>query len=223
MRSSALLLACLVGAACSTGEPDRGAPTPAAHRPEPLGVPMDGLPAGRVQRGAWRAEVQAGGRLQVRGPTGDAIDVDSEVRAELDLHLDPPRLAYAAQAVGEDSDLFVVDLEPLGEPRAVTDWGGAEDRPLFSPDGRALVFVSGRTGIASLWGQRLDAPDSPAVQLTNQGLEHQQRLPGQAPVGFVPPPDGGAYAWTDEGVAWSTRAGDHRIDAATMRAAGLME
>jgi hypothetical protein len=223
MRSSAVLLACLVGAACSTGEADRGATAPTALRPEPLGVPMDGLPAGRSARGAWTAEVQAGGRLQVRGPTGDAVDVDSEVRAELDLHLDPPRLAYAAQAEGEDSDLFVVELEPLGEPRAVTDWGGAEDRPHFSPDGRALVFVSGRTGIASLWGLRLDAPERPAVQLTNLGLEHQQRNPGQAPVGFVPPPDGGPYAWTDEGLRWTTRRGDHAVEAAVLRAAGLME
>ena len=59
-------------------------------------------------------------------------------------------------------------------------------------------------GIASVWVTRVPAagerPRTP-TQLTNVGLV---RTPGQAPEGFVPPPDRGPLTWQDDHtVAWT--------------------
>lgn len=59
----------------------------------------------------------------------------------------------------------------------------ARDHPLDSspfvvPDSDEVLFVSGRTGVASLW---LAAPGAPARPLTNRGLR-------QVSAGFVPVP-----------------------------------
>lgn len=54
-------------------------------------------------------------------------------------------------------DLWVMDTE-LREPRAVTATPEEERRPVFSPDGDALLFVSDRDGRSEVWkAERADA------------------------------------------------------------------
>lgn len=76
------------------------------------------------------------------------------------------------------SDLVVI--EPSGSLRTLAPAPGPDDLPIALPDGR-VAFVSGRTGVASLWVVHPDR--GAAEQLTNRGV-----TPGRGLVGFVPPP-----------------------------------
>jgi hypothetical protein len=121
--------------------------------------------------------------------------VEPELTPESDAHavMDPERDIVLHDATG--ARIQVTDLE------------GAEDGETLSPDGRWVAFVGGETGIASVWVARVPAagaPPHPPIQLTNVGLEARPRTPGQAPEGFVPPPDRGALRWAgDRTVTWT--------------------
>lgn len=72
---------------------------------------------------------------------------------------------------------------------------GRPGRPVFSPDGRELAFVSGVTGVASVW--LLDLQTGARRQLTNRGLKPGAGLAAS----FVPPPVRvGSTLWTDGGL-----------------------
>jgi TolB protein len=86
-------------------------------------------------------------------------------------------VARAGDEPGE-SDLFLVD--EVGQSRALAPARGPDDLPVVLPD-RRVVFVSGRTTVASLF---VVDPDTGALeQLTNRGL-----VAGRGLSGFVPPP-----------------------------------
>lgn len=83
--------------------------------------------------------------------------------------------------------------------------GWNPDRPALAPDG-TVAFVSGRTGIASIWTvRRGEAP----AQVTNVGLEGAKRRPGQPPPGFVPPPVDDSLAFDGDVLRWSGPDGPH--------------
>ena len=94
--------------------------------------------------------------------------------------LDNTRVIVARQTEPGETDLWMVtdDGQP---PRALAAAPGADDSALVLHDGRVL-FVSGRTGIASLWIVDADPMATPR-QLTNQG-----QRPGALTSSFVPPP-----------------------------------
>lgn len=74
-----------------------------------------------------------------------------------------------------ESDLYLWDR---GHLRALTTAPGPDEMPYVVGRGQ-LVFVSGRTGIASLW--HLDLDSGQQRQLTNRGLRRVDRR-------FIPPP-----------------------------------
>ncbi len=81
----------------------------------------------------------------------------------------------------------------------VTDLAGAEELEVLSPDRTWVGFVSGHTGIASVWAAPMPTAGGvrqAPIQLTNVGLESVPRTPGQAPEGFVPVPE------TAHGLRW---------------------
>lgn len=214
-----LLLACAGSPAAPApgagGDPSAVPATPgggadrAAHAAPTLPGPMDGRWARRTQAGPWTAQVDLAGVLSLSGPGGER---------RLDVGVDP-RLAFTADgahlAWAKDGGMIETDLwwaaTDGGAPTRLTDWPGTEDRPVFSPDGRRLAFVSGRSGIASWWVLDLADPQGSARQLTNLGLEHTKRPPGGPPPGWVPVPDGLDYTWTEAGLSWSARGARHVV------------
>ncbi len=208
----------LLGACAAPGDPpaDPASPTDGAANPDARVAPRTDLVAtdrrpGRRSLspdGAWEAVVAEGGALSVRpaGAFGAEVAIDTDVDARVALA--GSTLVYAREGDLVETDLWRVTL-PDGVPARITAWVGSEDRPVVSPDGRRLAFVSGRTGVASWWvidlpdeqgGDALPVPEEAARQVTNVGVTRGR--PGRAPQGFVPPPDGVTYAWTDAGLAW---------------------
>jgi len=177
-----------------------------ACSPAPVGGPMDGLPARRTlsPSGSYEAMVAEGGALRLR-PAGQealAIPVDEGVSPDLAFAPDEAFLVYARRTPHNEADLWRVELDGgvPGEARPLIQWTGTEDRPVVSPDGARVAFVSGRTGLAAVWV--LDLASGDARQLTNVGLEGSPRAPGAPPEGFVPPPDTATFAWGERGLRW---------------------
>ncbi|WP_233591405.1 hypothetical protein [Corallococcus sp. AB011P] len=77
----------------------------------------------------------------------------------------------------------LIDLQ--GRVKVLADGPGVDATPSISPDGKTVVFVSGRTSVASFYVTNVEG--APARQLTNVGLENWM-LFGGPPKEFVPPP-----------------------------------
>lgn len=73
------------------------------------------------------------------------------------------QLAYTVRVKGEQ-DIWIMNADGSGN-RQLTFNVKANYAPVFSPDGRYIVFVSTRGGDADIW--RMDADGTNAVQLTN--------------------------------------------------------
>ncbi|GEN11996.1 TolB protein [Myxococcus fulvus] len=83
-----------------------------------------------------------------------------------------------------------------GRVTVVADGPGLDAMGSVSPDGRTVVFVSGRTTMASWFRTTLDGAEP--VQLTNVGLKAGALRDG-VPANFVPPPiNTGAMEWLSE-------------------------
>ncbi|RKH26098.1 hypothetical protein D7Y13_06580 [Corallococcus praedator] len=77
----------------------------------------------------------------------------------------------------------IIDLQ--GRVKVLADGPGVDATPSISPDGKTVVFVSGRTSVASFYVTNVEGAQ--ARQLTNVGLENWM-LFGGPPKEFVPPP-----------------------------------
>lgn len=95
--------------------------------------------------------------------------------------------AVATARTGERHVVQSVAGEEPGESEIMVDGvviasaPGPDDQPVLLDDGHTVVFVSGRTGVASLW--RVDVDGTRLQQLTNVGVKV-----GQLDDAFVPPP-----------------------------------
>lgn len=86
---------------------------------------------------------------------------------------------------------------------------GQPDRPALSPDGERVVFVAGNRGVAGLWVIGFDGTG--AAALTNDELDLRNRVPGQAPSGFVPVPHRGPPEVLGDRVRWEAPDGRHEV------------
>lgn len=86
-------------------------------------------------------------------------------------------------AHAHETSVGLIDLK--GRVKVLADGPGVDATPSISPDGRTVVFVSGRTTVASFYVTTVDG-DAPR-QLTNVGMDSTM-LFGGPPKGFVPPP-----------------------------------
>ncbi len=138
------------------------------------------LPTGEVafvsQTGELKvADVTGGERVLAQNVRGDLLPIDETGRLALTLRGETE----------EDGETAVALVQPEGVVTVIADAEGVDDRPAVSPDGKTLVFVSGRSGIASLWRTSVDG-EAP-VQLTNAHIEPGVERDGD-PEGFIPPP-----------------------------------
>ncbi|MFT4976936.1 MAG: hypothetical protein ACI8S6_002841 [Myxococcota bacterium] len=104
-------------------------------------------------------------------------------------------------------DVVEISADGITQRRLVSE--GSPDRAAISEDGEWVAFVSGQTGVASVWAVPFDggAPQ----QLTNIGLEDAPRVPGGPPPGFVPPPHDGSLSVQGDEVWWVSPVGQHRV------------
>jgi len=89
----------------------------------------------------------------------------------------------AGNGEGHETSVAIIDMN--GRVKVLADGPGIDATPSISPDGKTVVFVSGRTSVASFFVTTVDG--AAPKQLTNIGMESHM-LFGGAPEGFVPPP-----------------------------------
>ncbi len=209
--------------ACEPDAPAPGSPAQAVAQaqsqaqsePSAGSGPMDFFPARRTlsPSGRWEVHVGQDRRLSLRLPQGEVL-LDAPVDPRLSFSPDEGWLYYARDAGLGETEIWRVAL-PSGSPEPVVQWTGTADRPVVSPDGRRLAFISGTTGLASFWMVSLDGPlpvpIEQGVQLSNKDLV---RIPGQAPEGFVPPPTTVLPGWDDQGLSWSAQGQAWRLQVA---------
>lgn len=82
-----------------------------------------------------------------------------------------------------ETSVGIIDLK--GQVKVLADGPGVDATPSISPDGRTVIFASGRTTVASFYVTDVDGAEP--RQLTNVGLENWM-LFGGPPKEFVPPP-----------------------------------
>ena len=76
------------------------------------------------------------------------------------------------------------------------------DRPAIDPEGTTVAFVSGVSGLASVYVVPFDGSTDP-VQLTNVGMAHLRRSPGSPPEGFVAPPIDDSLTFDGDWLTWN--------------------
>ena len=129
-----------------------------------------------------------GAVLYVQGES--LVELDSEgprvvaERVAPDFALDRSGEALAIVRLGERGGGTSLDVLPRegGEAKRLVEPEGYNGTPVFSPDGKLVVFSSTRTGVASIFAVRRDGTG--LRQVTNRGLEA-----GRGGLGpdFVPP------------------------------------
>lgn len=173
---------------------------------------MDHHPARRTPSPSGHYEARVDEDRHLRLYTGEEPRLlDEAADPRVAFAPDEGRLVWARiDGLGE-TDLWGAPL-PDGLAAALVTGPGSQDRPVLSPDGRRLAFVSGHTGIAAWFVADLDGPlpvdVRDATQLTNRDLV---KRPGQAPEGFVPVPTTDPATWDDQGLTWVAQGSAHRV------------
>src|SRR5438067_8924086 len=124
------------------------------------GLALAGLVAVTAPAAAAGAAQAAGGAAQAAG-AGAPFTVDDLVRLEriTDPQLSPDgrQLAFVQRQTDMDANkgrtsLWLLDLAPRSAaPRRLTGGKASDSSPRWSPDGRALYFISTRSGSGQVW------------------------------------------------------------------------
>ncbi|MBU6259593.1 MAG: PD40 domain-containing protein [Burkholderiales bacterium] len=100
-------------------------------------------------------------------------------------------------------DIWLYDARS-GRHRKLTGWGGENRNPVWSPDERAILYLSERSGSFNVWRMPLDHPEA-AQQIT-----HYKRNP----VRFLSSAADGTLAWGHDGRIYTLAPGasePHRV------------
>lgn len=125
------------------------------------------------------------GNLRLREPNGRERLLAQKVGGDLFPTAKGDALVATLVMADEGHETSVGFIDLNGRVKVLADGPGIDATPSISPDGKTVVFVSGRTSVASFFVTTVDG--AAPRQLTNVGLDNT-RLFGGAPEGFVPPP-----------------------------------
>ncbi|REG28583.1 TolB protein [Archangium gephyra] len=125
------------------------------------------------------------GNLRLREPNGRERLLAQKVGGDLFPTAKGDALVATLVGDGEGHETSVGFIDLNGRVKVLADGPGIDATPSISPDGKTVVFVSGRTSVASFFVTTVEG--AAPRQLTNIGLESHM-LFGGAPEGFVPPP-----------------------------------
>ena len=106
-----------------------------------------------------------------RGGVLDRIDLRANSYSHPRVSRDGRQLAVQSTDAEGDTEVWVYDLEGGSEIFQLTQ-GGNSSRPIWTPDGQHITFLSTRDGTPSIWW-RLANGSAPAEQLSfSEGPEH---------------------------------------------------
>jgi TolB protein len=125
------------------------------------------------------------GNLRLREPNGRERVLAQKVGGDLFPTAKGDALVATMEGVSEGHETSVALIDLNGRVKVLADGPGIDATPSISPDGKTVVFVSGRTSVASFFVTTVDG--AVPRQLTNVGLVGHM-LFGGAPASFVPPP-----------------------------------
>ncbi|HYO58919.1 hypothetical protein [Archangium sp.] len=125
------------------------------------------------------------GNLRLREANGRERLLAQKVGGDLFPTAKGDALVATMEGNGEGHETSVAIIDMNGRVKVLADGPGIDATPSISPDGKTVVFVSGRTSVASFFVTTVEGAQP--RQLTNVGLESVM-LFGGAPEGFVPPP-----------------------------------
>ena len=94
----------------------------------------------------------------------ERIDLRPAFYSHARVSPDGTRLAVQVAEAGGRTDVWIYDLDGATQTRRLTQ-GGNSSRPIWTPDGDHVTFLSTRDGTPSLWWQKADA-SAEAEQLT---------------------------------------------------------
>ncbi|WP_140799919.1 TolB family protein [Myxococcus xanthus] len=139
------------------------------------------------------------GNLRLRAPGGREKLLAQRVGGDLFPTAKGDALVATLKGRGNEAhetSVGIIDLN--GRVKVLADGPGVDATPSISPDGKTVVFVSGRTSVASFYVTSVEG-EAPR-QLTNIGMENWMLFEG-VPVNFVPPPVSSHHMeWLDNDV-----------------------
>lgn len=125
------------------------------------------------------------GNLRLREPNGRERVLAQKVGGDLFPTAKGDALVATMQPGDTLHETSVAFIDMKGRVKVVADGPGVDATPAISPDGKTVVFVSGRTTVASFYVTTVDGGEP--KQLTNVGLENWMLFEA-VPPSFVPPP-----------------------------------
>jgi TolB protein len=139
------------------------------------------------------------GNLRLREPNGRERLLAQRVGGDLFPTAKGDALVATLMSSGdEDHETSVGLIDMKGRVKVLADGPGVDAVPTISPDGKTVVFVSGRTTVASFYVTTVEG--AAPKQLTNLGLENWMLFEG-VPANFVPPPVSNHHMeWVNEDV-----------------------
>ena len=116
----------------------------------------------------------AGGRMLVVMPVGggpERVVVDSGFIGSPNWSPDGKWLAYTRRALSAATNVYVRRVDGSGDEINISRWTGVNSNPVWSADGKRLLFTSSRSGSPELYSAELRKPGVAATQVSNTGGE----------------------------------------------------
>jgi Tol biopolymer transport system component len=121
--------------------------------------------------------------VSLRAGTPTVLDTRSSIRIPSDVSPDGRQIAYFSLGESQE-DIFIG--APDGSMRRVTDDAGRDRAPMFTPDGRSLVFYSNRDGNWAVWMVATDGANLRKVVGPPGGATYPQISPRGDAIAFTP-------------------------------------